>query len=199
MEKLTILWLVTAMRAWVPVAGGGEKEATEARYTAIATDALEVARAEEALFKGQDGELKTAVQLLAIARYESDFLATVDDGRKRGDGGKSWCLAQVLFPGDNAHRSLVVENGKYRWSKDASEGWTGKDLVEDRKKCFTAALAIVRDSYRTCGNLSGYTSGHCSRTEKKALVREGLAKAWFKKHPPPVEEPEATAPTAMLW
>lgn len=195
--KLTI-WLLAAMRAWVPVAGGGEREATEARYASIAADAAATAEAEEPLFKGEHGVAKTALLLVSVARYESNFLASVDEGRKRGDGGKSWCLTQVLFPGDDAHRSLVVEDGKYRWSHDAAEGWTGKDLVDDRRKCFAAALAIARDSYRACGNLSGYTSGHCSRTEKKALIREGLAKAWFKGHAPPVPEP-APEPTAMLW
>jgi len=141
------------------------------------------AEAEEQECRVDSARLKSALVLLSVARYESDYRADVDDGRRRGDGGKSWCLAQVLFPEDGFHRSLVVEGGTYRWSKDPTEGWRGRDLVDDRVKCFSAALAIAGESLRTCGNLSMYTSGRCSAKEKKAQVRETPAKVWWAKNP----------------
>lgn len=184
MTKAKILaWLLVAMRAWVPFAPGADPEAEAARYAAIAQTAYDVAWTERPVFKGDEAEAraKGALLLLSIASYEGNYLATVDDGRVSGDGGRSWCLEQVNFPGGLAHTSFVVKDGEFRWSPLA-DGWTPHDLVTDRTKCFTAAYAIARLSIRQCGNLSIYTSGSCRAKERKAMERMGRATAWYATH-----------------
>ena len=47
------------------------------------------------------------------------------------------------------------------------EGWTGHDLVTDRRLCFRAGLHILRSSFGVChalpvdDRLSAYATGHC--------------------------------------
>jgi hypothetical protein len=163
-----IAWLVTAMMAWAPA-----RESERARYTQIASDLAAVVydNAEQPLFRGDDGRAKTALILASIAAHESTFRQDVDDGRKRGDSGNSWCLMQM-------HVGL----GK------TVEGWTGQDLVNDRRKCFAAALHIAQWSFRTCNvypldeRLSAYASGHCGRVvESRQMITR--ATAYFQHHP----------------
>lgn len=184
MTKAKILaWLLLAMRAWIPFAPNADAEAEAARYAAIAETARAVAWGERPVFKGEEEEAraKGALLLLSIASYEGSFSAAVDDGRVTGDGGRSWCLAQVNYPAAPGHTSLIVVNGDFKWSPVA-DGWTPRDLVTDRVKCFTAAYAIVRTSIRQCGNLSVYTSGSCNAKERKAKERMGRAMAWYAAH-----------------
>ena len=157
-----ITWLVAAMFAWAPA-----RESERARYTEIATDLTAVVYdpAEKPLFHGNDARAKTAAVLASIAAHESTFRREVDDGRKRGDSGNSWCLMQ-----------LHIGSGK------TIEGWDGQDLVTDRKKCFAAALHIAQWSFHSCSafpldeRLSAYASGHCGRVvESRQMITRALA------------------------
>ena len=116
-------------------------EELNARYQSIAVDMAAVVKESKPLFSNDDNRVATASMLLSIAQFESGgFAKRVDEGSKLGDHGKSFCLMQVntgSFP--------------IAWGPEAIRGWTGRDLVEDRQKCFTAGLEALRISMRHCG------------------------------------------------
>jgi hypothetical protein len=163
-----ITWLVAAMFAWAPA-----RESERARYTEIATDLAAVTfdEAEAPLFSGESGRAETALLLASIAAHESTFRKEVDDGRVRGDSGRSWCFMQ-----------LHVGGGK------TFDGWTGQDLVADRRKCFRAGLHIARWSFHSCTGvpliekLSAYASGSCGKSaESRQMTTRAMA--YFKHRP----------------
>ena len=170
-------YLVSAMTAWTPPQQHPEGAAAAAkRYEAIARDIATVVldEKEAPVFAGENGRAQTALLLASIASFESAYRADVDSGRVRGDHGVSWCVMQVQV-----------------WGKTA-EGWTGKDLVEDRSKCMAVALHRVRQSFDACRSLpmadrlSVYTSGSC-RVEPQSEYRTWRAMRWFKDHTVTVE------------
>jgi hypothetical protein len=163
-----ITWLVAAMFAWAPA-----RESERARYTEIASDLAAVTFDEEEtpLFAGESGRAETALLLASIAAHESTFRKDVDDGRVRGDSGRSWCFMQ-----------LHIGGGK------TVDGWTGQDLIADRRKCFRAGLHIARWSFHTCTGiplgekLSAYASGSCGKSaESRQMVTRAMA--YFKRKP----------------
>jgi len=173
-------WAVSAMLGWTVPAG--EQDASRARYEAIAKDAIEVAydQAERPIFGGEEGRLKTLSLMLAIASMESGFEAAVDSGEKRGDSGSSWCFMQIHLPGDSR---ITLSKDFYGY---AGKGWNGRDLVNDRKKCFRAGLHIARESFTICRNLSVYSSGKCRRDDSEPKARHRVARArelWAKETP----------------
>lgn len=176
-----IAWAVGAMLQWTLPAV--QHDAARERYAAIAKDAAEVAfdRDEPPVFAGPSGRVRTLALLLAVASYESDFADAVDRGEKRGDHGRSWCLMQVNLGGGR----IVLDGPGWRWPKAAGEGLTGVDLVDDRRTCFRVGLHMARASYRTCRDLSLYTSGRCRKDEPKARQREARAVAMLKRWPVP--------------
>ena len=141
---------------------------------------------EASLFDGEGGRSETALLLLSVASYESAFNARVDDGTRRGDHGLSYCLMQIRV-GEGATR----------------EGWSGKQLVEDRKRCFRAALHILHASFTACrrlpidDRLSAYASGHCFADARISRSRVFRARSWWESHAlPPAIPQAATHPTA---
>jgi hypothetical protein len=178
-----LTYFVAAMSAWVPVTtqpGHGAHEDSMARYESIARDAASVAfdETEEPLFSGTVGRAQTALLMLAIASYESNFQQAVDEGSRRGDHGGSYCLMQVHV-GDGM----------------TPEGWTGKQLVENRQLCFRAALHILHHSFSMCralpieDRLSAYASGHCYENARVSRSRIGRARSWWTGHSIPAELP----------
>jgi hypothetical protein len=169
MLELVTTWLVGAMMAWVPPL----HDVDRTRYEAIAHDLVAVAfdEKEAPAFTGDTGRAKTALLMASIASFESQYRADVDDGRVTGDHGRSYCLMQVQVYGKTA------------------EGWTGRDLVTDRTKCFRAALRAIRTSFDWCKDhaledrLSGYTSGSCRDGEPLARNRFWRARAYWAKSP----------------
>lgn len=178
-----VTYLVAAMTAWVPLyaqPGHDSTEDTMARYESIARDAVSVAfdESEEPLFSGPQGRAQTALLMLSVASFESSFHKAVDEGIRRGDHGHSYCLMQIHV-GDGV----------------TVEGWTGKQLVEDRQLCFRAALHILHRSFSVCRSLpiadrlSAYASGHCYENSEVSRVRMNRARAWWATHTPPAELP----------
>lgn len=170
-------WLLGAMVTWSPPAVHREgAEEARARYESIADDIAFVSLDpdEPPVFEGTSGRAKTALLVAAIASYESGYRKDVDTGQVRGDHGKSWCIMQIQVRGKTA------------------EGWTGEDLVEERKRCVRAALHRIRASFVMCrklpllDRLSGYTLGRC-RKEPKAEWRTLRAMKWWQAHPLPGE------------
>jgi hypothetical protein len=174
-----VAYFVAAMTAWIPVrAHLSPPEDTIARYESIARDAATVAfdEAEQPLFSGPEGRVRTALLMLSIASFESSYQRAVDIGDGRGDHGNSYCLMQIQV-GDGTTR----------------EGWTGRQLVTDRTKCFRAALHILHGSFYVCRNLpiedrmSAYATGRCVENTRASRVRVGRAQAWWSSHTPPAD------------
>jgi hypothetical protein len=183
MESL-VAYLLTAMLSWVPPYEHAPREAaadTRERYASIARDVAEVAMEgdEEPLFGGKNGRIQTAVLMLAIASYESSFTKSVDEGSGLGDNGHSYCLMQI-----------------YVGKGVTAEGWTGQDLVQDRKRCFRAGLHMLRRSFGVCHNLqlddriSAYATGHCLPNMRLSRSRMYRARSYWESHAPPPALPE---------
>jgi hypothetical protein len=180
MEAL-VTYLVAAMVAWIPPRAQELRNPPEpradalARYESIARDLATVVEdeSESALFGGRDARTQTALVMLSIASFESAYTREVDFGIGRGvgDQGNSWCLMQ-----------LRIGRGTTR------EGWTGHDLVEDRTKCFRAALHLLRGSFNSCQSLplfdrlSAYATGRCERDLYKSQSRVSRAFGWWDRH-----------------
>jgi hypothetical protein len=100
-KKLVAKYIYAAMVSWVPLTNQYERdhvghwlhtptglyvqenqEEAQARYEAIAEDVVDVAfdDANPPIFSGDDGRLKTALQLAGIASYEGHFWKWVADG-----------------------------------------------------------------------------------------------------------------------
>jgi hypothetical protein len=185
MESL-VSYLVTAMMAWVPPHAHAPLESHDRvlqRYESIARDAAVVALDEKELplFEGADGRTETAILMLSVASFESSFNKGVDDGHQRGDHGSSYCLMQIR-----------VGLGSTR------EGWSGRQLIDDRKLCFRAALHILQASFTACRHLlvadrlSAYASGRCYPSAAVSRSRLGRARTWWEAHAPPREVASAT-------
>lgn len=118
------------------------------------------------LFKSDEDGKKTAALVLAIAKFESGLTKRVGNGTKRGDGGRSWCYMQ-----------LNIGSGKVYWGTPEMRTWSGVDVVKDTTKCWMAGIEAIRLSMESCkyfrgsDSLSAYTSGSCTRGEKKAHYR----------------------------
>jgi len=200
-----IAWVVSLIVSVAPVGRPqyhpDAKETTDettARYDSIANDLISVVydQNEKPLFSGPQGRAKTAQVMLAIMTYESSFRRDVDFGLGkygRGDGGRSWCMMQVLLgqpgkDGKTRQRIFVKPNGWMDYTTDPTKGWGGENLVTDRKACFRAALSILRSSFQACGQqdmkdrLNLYASGKCTGNggEQASRLRMGLAMHWMK-------------------
>lgn len=167
-------YILAFMTAHYPVANhrylGVSDGYTLARYEAIAADIADVALDpdEPPIFRSQaiaekgardlDGRVKTALLLASVARFESGgYREDVDTLVKLGDNGHARCLLQLHL-------------------------WTG-EVVTDRPSCLRAGLRHMRESYKACRSLSGYTVGHCVEHEPEAERRSGVAASWIKEHP----------------
>lgn len=207
MHSLLVIWLTLAMLAWCPppacqgsstdqlspqsVSCGAETN----RYARIAWAALDVAfdPAEKPLFEGPHGRSKTALQMLAIASFESNYREDVQMGTKRGKAGDA-CLMQIIpVSGGTVPKRMRMTPLVYEWSAPSKNPQfgdiTAEDLVgPDPRLCFRLGLHIIRESFKICGDLSMYTNGKCNH-EIKAKHREQRAKQHYKMHPAPIANP----------
>lgn len=190
-----IVWLTAAMLAWSPPSAGQMGKEAQ-RYAEIARAALDVSfdPAEKPLFEGPHGRSKTALQILAIAGFESSYRRDVQMGTKRGKAGDS-CLMQVIIVKARMLHLSTIYGGTYEWlaAPKAGEippngGITADDLVgADVHTCFRVGLHIARESFQVCHDLSMYTNGKCNG-EIKAKHREMRAHQHYKMHPAPVPD-----------
>ncbi len=190
---------------------------TRARYEQIATDIAEVLKTEQPLFRGPSGKVRTSSVILSVMFHESGFRRDVDLGLgkyAKGDKGRSVCLMQLNV---GAGRTLRWNVAKDRYAipsdpeSEVVEGWTAKEILEDRKKCIRSGLRMLRLSFRACSSmpqqdwLRVYASGSCQGGGRESASRIGLAMRWYGSHPPgfndsvldaavaPVPEPERDA------
>jgi hypothetical protein len=188
-------WLLGLMVAFAPPERAAKQEhfpgweetvdARRERYASIAADLYALAYDPETkpIFGGKKGRARTAALLLAVAYHESGFARDVDlgpcyrgkDGKgARCDHGLSACLMQVRI-------------GK----GTTSEGWTQKELFEDRKKCFAAGLRLLRRSFSACKalpmkhRLNAYASGSCDKGHAGSERLMNMAEKFTTKLPLP--------------
>ena len=199
MHALLVVWLTVAMLAWCPPERGHEGPETM-RYAQIAWAALDVAfdPAEKPLFEGPHGRSKTALQILAIAGFESNYRRDVQVGVKRGKAGDS-CLMQIIIV---KARRMVLTPLMYKWvaANTTEEGaLSADDLVgEDPHTCLRVGLHLVRESFTICHDLSMYTNGQCNH-EIKAKHREMRAHQHYKMHPAPVNDVDVLPAHAGIY
>lgn len=177
MQAKLLALLTTAALTWT--LPPKSRDAERARYETAVAPLVEVAfdPAEPSIFPGPAGRTRTAALLASIASYESNFRADVLDGRVKGDHGESVCALQIRVP---KGVKILVKELEFSYVDAADpRGHDGPAIAADPKLCARIALHMIRASYRRCGNLSGYTSGHCQRDEKRASVREWRAKQAF--------------------
>jgi hypothetical protein len=177
MQTKLLALLTTAALAWTLPAK--QRDAERGRYEAALAHMVEVAfdPAEPAIFAGPAGRVRTAALLASIASYESSFRADVLDGRVKGDHGESVCALQIRVP--KGVKILLQEREFSYVPTSDPRGYDGAAISSDPRLCARIALHMVRTSYRRCNDLSGYTSGHCQRDEKRASVRAWRANNAF--------------------
>jgi hypothetical protein len=184
------------MRAWVPEHNHLPELATDTteRYRSIAADITTASLGAQPLFGDDEMHVKSATLLAAVASYEGGFAAYVDNGscnktswrtanpKMPGcDGGNAFSLWQI-HPGVGIRLDEKVGYGFLNTFSYDPKGWSGWDLIKDRKRAVWVASAMLHVSLRASGTLCGYTGErgpHCP----KAVARLGRAKTWVADHP----------------
>lgn len=169
----------------------------EMRYRDITRDVIEVVYDpnEKPLFKGPNGRARTVSVVLSVMLHESSFMKHVDYNigkYARGDQGKSWCLMQIKI--DNSRNRTMrwnrVKNRPPVWNdppEEIDEGYTGDELIADRKLCIREGMKILRLSFGACSKyplnerLRNYASGTCEKGGEASKARMNLAIFWFQK------------------
>ena len=170
-----------------------------ARRESIAKDVVDVVYADTLppLFTGPTGRAQEVPLVLSLMQHESGFRRDVDLGigpAARGDGGRSWCMMQIQVGGGRTG-DWNVKKGRFFQTNDPADeivkGWTGAELVGDRRKCITAGLRIIRLSFSSTSGmdvmerLRVYASGKVDAGSEASHKRMGLAVKWFSAHPVP--------------
>lgn len=197
--EAVIAWMVSFMVAMAPpgrpinIPGGQETEqAALARYHEIAQDIAEVVYdpTVKPAFRGPDGRSQTVAVILSIMFHESSFMRHVDYaiGEKgRGDRGKSWCMMQLNIGDGRTIAWNKVHDRPIRPNDPKKEifwGYTGPELIAERKRCIREGLKIVRLSVYACkpikfGELRIYASGSCYKGMDKSRERMRTASEWY--------------------
>ncbi len=206
-----IIWLLLGMSTWAPLPKypvGETLEQHVLRRESIAKDFYEVSMdpRERPLFGGPNGRLLTAAfQLNWIVEESGGYHLYVDNGKWRGDAkdntfnGTSWCLGQHNIGGGRTP-SWNVKHYRVALPTDPPEeverGWTGKELVADRKKCARATLHAFHHSIQECaknGVVSGttvnpdtfsvYAAGKCLVGMSVTATRYKRFTKFIKSHP----------------
>jgi hypothetical protein len=186
--NLAAVWLTTLLTglAPAPMDGLSDPEDPAARTRRIAEIGADIAGvvydpAERPIFMGPNARAQTAAVVATFAVEEGMNLApSIDSGRRRGDNGRSWCIMQ-----------LNVGRGK------TPEGWTGPDLIADRKKCIRAGLHALRRSYWACAKnpeqerFAAYASGSCGAGRSISSRRYDRAMRRLYMTPAPAEQARA--------
>lgn len=185
-------------------------EETKARYEAIAWDLADVVYdpMNPSLFEGEDGRSKTAAVLLSIMKHESDFRRDVDlnlGSVSRGDRGRSWCMMQINI-GKGQTKPWNYTKGRFAYPKEMDsddviqDGWTGEELIQDRRKCILTGLRIAKTSMDACKSLPledqlrVYASGSCAKGGRASRARMKGGLSWYAKHTPTFKDADALIP-----
>lgn len=184
--EIIVAWLVSVMLAFSPAVTGerytnpdARESATDrtARYEGMARAVVAVAfdPAERPLFAGPWGRHQTATLLLGVAWKEGSWRRDVDlgEGKRARGGGTDSCNMQIRLASWRDRDGTVHE-------QTTPEGWTWRDLVTDREKCFRAGLRMLRRSMGACRAedpdhaLAAYARGVCTDPVGQAKSRERI-------------------------
>lgn len=163
------------------------------RYEEIATDLAEVLDTEEKLlFAGSRRKAHSGALALSVYYMESGFRKDVDlgIGKEARGGGMDTCLAQIRLGKDQL----------------TPEGWTWKDIVADRKKCFRASLRMMRRSLLACQKeprehgLAAYAAGVCTLLsgQQKSRARWSVYRHVIDKRGAPKDESFEPPPVSTM-
>ena len=155
------------------------------RFTSIANDAVDTVQESGNVFYGDYAVLRSAWAILGVAHHETRWAKEVDVWTHEGTGvikDGAWCLMQIQLGKKKTY--LDDDNKTYRMDSHnkTAEGWTGRDLVDDRKKCFKVGYRMIKQSFGACRHkpmelhMAAYASGSCERghTRSRELVNEML-------------------------
>lgn len=198
-------------KVYYPEAQETEAEARE-RYESIAKDVAEVVYDPQVkpLFKGADGRARTVSVVLSIMKHESSFMKNVDYNLgkyARGDSGKSWCSMQILI-GNGRTKAWNTVFDRPAMPKDPEDqiqqGYTGEEMIANRKLCISEGLKIIKQSFYACGNvpiqerLRSYASGSCEKGLKASKDRMNTALFFYSKFKRDFKEEDVVSQVADL-
>ncbi len=215
MKETLVLWLLSMMTSVAPPDRAAQTAIPEARessaeanqrYREIAESIVEGTLQTKPLFKGEYATSKTMAFVATTFFMESGYRRDVDLGLARtrlarhgtNDFGKSWCMGQIYLGvktvPDPDHPGQSVDDS---WNR-TEEGWSGRDLVQDRVKCVVSTINMARKSMRLCSSLAAdeqlaaYASGSClsSKGKKISRTRIALYKSWFQRYQPVPKDSE---------
>jgi len=225
-KQVVSKYIYEAMVRWVPLANHIQREhngkyirderglfitepeaEVRARYEATASDIVDVAFDDNnpALFRGEDGRLKTALQLAAIASFEGGFQKFVEDGdcNKPGfkidgaggcDGGAAFSNWQIhIWGGGYLIKDNELTQVQYArdYAKDhPDEIIKGDNLISDHRLAAQVAYYLIRYSLRNYHTLCSYTGESCDGNHRLATQRSDRAISYLRAHPfvPPASD-----------
>lgn len=208
MKEAFVIWLLSTMTAISPPARPGliipEARETqveaEARYKEIAEAIVDGSLQTKSLFKGEHGLSKTMMFVATVFYVESGYRRDVDLGLGRArlgrlgvnDHGRSWCMGQI-----NLGKRSISDPDQPGVTIDTSatttkEGWTGKELLEDRVKCVVTTINRARQSFGACYSLprehwmAAYAAGTCNSEsgQRSSRTRMSMFARLLKNHRP---------------
>jgi len=136
MKALLVIMLVLVPLRWQEHRGEDEA-AAKLRYERIA----------EAIVFEAAGDKQLEAFLLSVARHESEYALDVHEGKRRGDGGRSYGLFQHQMPPGGA-------NDKYIRIPKHPKKWRAKDIVgtdeASTKRAVWTAAWVLRPKIKAC-------------------------------------------------
>jgi len=210
MKELLIVWILTMMNAvapphrehHIPEARETHAQADE-RYRQIAEAIVDASYEEgvKPIFGGERGRATTAMMVATMFYMESGFRRDVDLGTSRvrmrrvglNDFGRSWCMGQINLGVRKAKNEEKDKFGETSVNTTA-EGWTGPELLNDRRKCVKATINLLRASFNSCRHLemeerlAAYAAGTCDSDVGRAAarVRFNTFRRWSSRDRPKV-------------
>jgi hypothetical protein len=132
----------------------GPVAADRARLQVIAQDIAAVAESSGAgVFPGEGGRAALALMLVAIAKHESDFHPAIDTCQKRGDGGRSISMFQLLRGPNWAGHSADEICGDRRLAASIAAGVLARPIEVAQAKSFDRRLLTPQ------GLVNAYATG----------------------------------------
>jgi hypothetical protein len=191
------VWIVSFMMSFTPpgetvgvLQAQETRQEAMVRYESIANDIIEVVYNPNAhpIFDGVQGRTRTVTVILGIMAMESKFYKHIDYGDgpgSRGDNGKSWCMMQIMAGRKGRTTSWnFIKDRPPHWGdsvKEIRKGYTGLEMINDRKLCISEGLRIAKWSFSKCGNrtiydkLRIYASGSCKKGGEASAERMKVA------------------------
>jgi hypothetical protein len=175
--------------------GQETKEDALVRYDAVARDIVDVVYSPNVkpLFTGPNGRAQTVSVILSVMSHESAFMRHVDLGLgkyARGDQGRSWCSMQINIGAGKTMKWNVKHDRPVEWNDDPADvfdGYTGEELIANRKLCISEGLKILRISFGSTKGLPlderlrVYASGDRNKGAEASRNRMRTAMMFFQK------------------